>query len=61
MKEKNILALCMRYSESCKLCPRNKKCEKELSRERLKTIRGDHLENKYIKRKIHSNNRGEKT
>lgn len=39
MKKKNYLGLCMRYSESCKLCPRNKKCEKELEKELLKIKR----------------------
>ena len=33
MKEKNTLWLCMRYSGSCKLCPRNKKCDEEIEKE----------------------------
>lgn len=32
-KKKENLKLCMRYSESCKLCPRNKKCEEEFKRQ----------------------------
>lgn len=36
MKEKNTLWLCMRYSGSCKLCPRNKKCEEEIEKEKGK-------------------------
>ncbi len=32
IKEKDILKLCMKY-QVCKLCPRNKKCEKELKNE----------------------------
>jgi hypothetical protein len=34
-KEKDILKLCMKY-QVCKLCPRNKKCEKELRMEDYK-------------------------
>lgn len=33
MKEKNYIGLCMRYSESCKRCPRNNKCSEELLKE----------------------------
>ncbi len=35
MREKNTMWLCMRYSGSCKLCPRNKKCDEEIEKERL--------------------------
>jgi hypothetical protein len=38
MKEKNTMWLCMRYSGSCKLCPRNKKCDEEIEKERLVVI-----------------------
>ena len=34
MKEKNYWGLCMRYGSSCKLCPRNKKCDEELALEK---------------------------
>lgn len=34
MEEKNIMRLCMRYSESCNSCPRNKKCDEELEKEK---------------------------
>lgn len=33
MKNKSILKLCMKYSESCKLCPRARRCEKEMKEE----------------------------
>ena len=33
MKDKNTLWLCMKYSASCKLCPRNKKCDEEILKE----------------------------
>lgn len=32
MKEKNILNLCFKYNQSCKQCPRNAKCQRELER-----------------------------
>ena len=51
MKEKNYLGLCMRYSESCKLCPRNKKCEEELALEK----RGVRYESNGRRRKKLSN------
>ena len=31
-KDKNIMGLCMKYSNTCKLCPRYKKCNEELDR-----------------------------
>ena len=34
-KDKDILRLCMKY-QVCKLCPRNKLCEKELRMEKHK-------------------------
>ena len=34
MEEKNTLRLCMRYGGSCRLCPRNKKCDEEIEKER---------------------------
>lgn len=37
MKE---IILCMRYSCSCKLCPRNKRCDEELEKESM----GDNYE-----------------
>ena len=36
MKEKNILNLCFKYNQSCKKCPRNSKCNKELEKEETK-------------------------
>lgn len=48
MNEKNYIGLCMRYSESCKLCPRNKKCEEELEKER----RGVKNESKCIRNRV---------
>lgn len=51
MKEKNYLGLCMRYSESCKLCPRNKKCEEELALEK----RGVRYESKSVRNKLRNN------
>jgi hypothetical protein len=33
MKEKNTLNLCFKYNQSCKKCPRNNKCNKEIERE----------------------------
>lgn len=51
MREKNYLGLCMRYSESCKLCPRNKKCEEELKQEKGVVFNGTNKkENKRIKK-----------
>lgn len=35
MKEKNTLWLCMRYSGSCKLCPKSSKCDSEVVKPRL--------------------------
>ena len=53
MKEKNYLGLCMRYSESCKLCPRNKKCEEELALEK----RGVRYGSKSVRNKLRNNKR----
>lgn len=53
MKEKNYLGLCMRYSESCKLCPRNKKCGEELALEK----RGVRYGNKSVRNKLRNNKR----
>lgn len=33
-KEKNTIDLCMKYGCSCKLCPRNAKCDEELKEEK---------------------------
>lgn len=57
MKEKDTIGLCMRYSESCKLCPRNKKCEEELKEEAIKRKRGDKGESKHIRNKVRNNKR----
>ena len=35
MKEKNTLGLCIRYSQSCKLCPRCDKCNEEIIKEKI--------------------------
>lgn len=51
MREKNYIGLCMRYGETCKLCPRNKKCEEELILER----RGVKCESKNIGNRIRNN------
>lgn len=51
MKEKNTLWLCMRYSGSCKLCPRNKKCDEEIEKERL----GGRNEIKHIRNGVRNN------
>lgn len=51
MKGKNYLGLCMRYSESCKLCPRNKKCEEELALEK----RGVRYGSKSVRNKLRNN------
>lgn len=53
MKEKNYLGLCMRYSESCKLCPINKKCEEELALEK----RGVRYGSKSVRNKLRNNKR----
>lgn len=55
MKEKNYIGLCMRYSESCKLCPRNKKCEEELIEEAIKRKRGDKGESKSVRNRVRNN------
>lgn len=57
MKEKDTIGLCMRYSESCKLCPRNKKCEEELKEEAKIRKRGDKGESKSIRNKLRNNKR----
>lgn len=46
MREKNHLGLCMKYSESCKFCPRSKKCEEELN------IEENELKRVSVKRKM---------
>lgn len=33
---KDFFELCIKYSFSCKRCPRNEKCEKELEKEKKK-------------------------
>lgn len=57
MKEKDTIGLCMRYSESCKLCPRNKKCEEELREEAIKRRRGDKSESKRVRNNVRNNKR----
>lgn len=57
MREKNYLGLCMRYSESCKLCPRNKKCEEELKKEFTERRRGDKSESKRVRNNVRNNKR----
>lgn len=44
MKEKNILNLCFKYNSSCKKCPRNAKCQKELEIEQHNKKEGDRCE-----------------
>lgn len=57
MGEKNYLGLCMRYSESCKLCPRNKKCEEELKKELSEKRRGGKSESKCVRNNVRNNKR----
>lgn len=53
MREKNYWGLCMRYGSSCKLCPRNKKCEEELALEK----RGVRYESENIRNGVRNNKR----
>ena len=51
MKEKNTLGLCIRYSQSCKLCPRCDKCDEEIVKEKrmLSEVKYGKGTNKQIK------------
>lgn len=50
--EKNIMRLCMKYGASCKLCPRNKKCDEEILIEKK---RGESYESKSSRNGIRNN------
>ena len=51
MRKKNTMWLCMRYSCTCKLCPRSEKCDIEINNEKVEDWRSKYgiKENKYRK------------